>query len=140
MMVPDLNNMPHVFWDLNKRFFDRELSTPSFHVTHKKNLVGRIICRKNSYSKKPKYVCTISISDYYAYPEIEFESIMLHEMIHYYLYVKGIDTDYSHGKAFLEMAERFNKEGGMNVEVVKSPGIIVKNDKVDYIWIERVLS
>ena len=58
---------------------------------------------------------TIEISDFYDYTEYEFRNILIHEMIHYYLYYTGEDPRCRHGKAFKAMAKRFNREYGMNI-------------------------
>ncbi len=58
---------------------------------------------------------TIEISDFYDYTECEFRNILIHEMIHYYLYYTGEAPRCCHGKVFKAMAKHFNREYGMNI-------------------------
>lgn len=112
-MIADLNTIPKVFSECNKKYFNHELKTPRFGVLHSFNTCAKFGYRKGT--KNPK-LATISISDYYDYNEDEFESLMVHEMIHYYLAFTGKDTKVTHGTKFMEMAERLNNEYGLKVD------------------------
>lgn len=61
------------------------------------------------------YNFRISMTDYYDFTPKQFEDILVHEMIHYYLAYFGIDKSCSHGREFKKMAKRLNETYGLNV-------------------------
>ena len=96
----------------NFDYFGNMLPAPNFKVRHSINTLGYFSCLiDDPYGMS----ATIEISDFYDYTENEFRNILVHEMIHYYLYYTGEDTRCHHGKAFKSMAKRFNKDYGMNI-------------------------
>jgi predicted SprT family Zn-dependent metalloprotease len=59
----------------------------------------------------------LEISCYYDWQEDALRDVIVHEMIHYYLAVKHIDNNLTHGEEFLKMAKEMNSRHGMNVSV-----------------------
>lgn len=57
----------------------------------------------------------ISINENYQYTINEFESIVAHEMIHYYLAYYGIDIKCKHGNEFHNLANQINSRMGLNI-------------------------
>ena len=55
------------------------------------------------------------MTDYYDFTQKQFEDILVHEMIHYYLAYFGEDTNCTHGKKFKKMAEDLNRKYGLHV-------------------------
>jgi predicted SprT family Zn-dependent metalloprotease len=55
------------------------------------------------------------MTDYYDFTPKQFEDILVHEMIHYYLAYFGIDKSCSHGREFKKMAKRLNQAYGLNI-------------------------
>jgi hypothetical protein len=97
------------FKKLNVEYFNGELVEPLFKVTHKRRCLGRC--------EKTKGVYIISISTYYDRAEREVNETLLHEMIHLYIYQKGIkDTKPHHGKVFYSIADRINKQGEWDIK------------------------
>ncbi|XP_041441465.1 DNA-dependent metalloprotease dvc-1-like [Xenopus laevis] len=50
-------------------------------------------------------------------PRKDTVQILLHEMIHYYLFIKDI-PDINHGTAFQNEMERINRESGANITII----------------------
>ncbi len=59
----------------------------------------------------------LKISTGFDLPENELEDVVIHEMIHYYIYLNGIDDTSSHGKVFRSMMERINREYGRHLTI-----------------------
>lgn len=95
----------------NDEIFSNRLPTPRFKAIHSTTYFGKFnTYRIGDYGK----TVTICMSDMYLYTQVQFASIMVHEMIHYYLSMNGINSA-RHGKEFMEMAEWVNKNFGLNV-------------------------
>jgi hypothetical protein len=58
---------------------------------------------------------TISINASYQYTIKEFESVVAHEMIHYYLAYYGIDVKCKHGNEFHSLASQINSSMGLQI-------------------------
>ena len=80
--------MPHMFWECNRRYFDHQLRTPKFGLMHSYLTLGKFAYFWGE-KKKPvkKRYMAILMSDYFDFDEETFRNIMVHEMIHYYLYL-----------------------------------------------------
>lgn len=122
--------MPHMFWECNRLYFDHQLRTPKFGLMHSYRNLGRFEYRLGE-KKKPvkKRHMLILMSDYFDFDEETFRNIMVHEMIHYYLYLNN-PSDCSrfsrflrffgfknsdHGPEFMAMAELLNQKYGLNI-------------------------
>ena len=55
------------------------------------------------------------MTDFYDYTEKQFRDVMVHEMIHYYLYYTGEDVKVKHSKAFKRKANEMNRAYGLNI-------------------------
>ena len=87
-MIADLNNMPQMFWECNQLYFNHQLQTPKFGLMHSYRPLGKFAYRWGE-KKMPvkKRHMVILMSDYFDFDEETFRNIMVHEMIHYYLYL-----------------------------------------------------
>ena len=129
-MIADYNTMPHMFWECNRLYFDNQLRTPKFDLLHSYRKLGKFEYRWGE-QKKPvkKRHMVILMSDYFDFDEETFRNIMVHEMIHYYLYLNG-ESNYStfrcflkffgfkcfdHGPKFMAMAQKLNEQYGLSI-------------------------
>lgn len=89
-MIADYNTMPRMFWECNRLYFDHQLRTPKFGLMHSYRTLGKFAYQWGE-KKKPvkKRYMVILMSDYFDFDEETFRSIMVHEMIHYYLYLNN---------------------------------------------------
>ena len=120
------------FIDFNELFFECELPFPNFEVIHTSKDLGRISCEFDNYYNITRV--TISITDYYDFTESQFDNILLHEMIHYYLAWTKKDVNLSHGKEFKEMMRRFNKEYKTNIQVATNVLGFRRNERKWFFW------
>ena len=99
-----------IFRDYNKAYFDNILPVPNFKIRHSVNTLGYFSYMYDEYDSE-----TIEISDFYAYTPNQLRDLMVHEMIHYYLFYTGEDMNLDHGKAFLRKARQLNKTYGLHI-------------------------
>ena len=114
-MIADLNNIPDVFRDFNRKHFGGSLPTPGFEVMSRLDIFARFECRREKYKGHPIRYPKILFSDCYEYTEEDFRNLMVHEMIHYYMMWNGIKDNKSHGKQFMKIANDMNQKYGLNI-------------------------
>ena len=109
-MVANLVNLAENFNICNYVYFEEKLPVPQFGLLHSFRTCGYFHCdyEQEWFSKKLYNIC-ISMTDYYDFTQKQFEDILVHEMIHYYLAYFGEDTNCTHGKKFKKMAEDLNR-------------------------------
>ena len=122
--------MPRMFWYCNEHYFNHELPNPKYGVLHSYSTLGRFSYNLGD-KNKPVKKCyrAIFMSDYFDFDEETFRNIMVHEMIHYYLFLKGVSDcstvrrflrffsfkDYDHGPEFMAMAQKLNEKYGLSI-------------------------
>lgn len=97
----------------NHKFFTDELPKTglSFRIDHSiHNVAGCYFSTQND-----KINTTIYFSDMYEWNEEYLEKIMLHEMVHVFLYSSNRKADSKHGKRFKEVCMNINTKFGVNV-------------------------
>ena len=115
-MVANHDNMLDTFCRCNDKYFEGKLPIPLFDLLHSFRTCGYFHCdyEQGWFSKKLYNFC-ISMTDYYDFTPKQFEDILVHEMIHYYLAYFDFDKRCRHGKKFKEMAERLNLRHGLHI-------------------------
>ena len=112
-MIADFNTMPRMFWYCNRQYFDHKLRTPKFGLIHSFRILARFeYNRKKGKADKNK---RFLFSDYFDFDEETFRNIMVHEMIHYYLFLYGTNDKCDHGADFKAMAQELNQKYGLNI-------------------------
>ena len=106
------------FNKFNTMYFNGELITPSFEVSHTKTALGDF--RNNGFGSY-----RIRLSDYYVREQKDIEQTLLHEMIHQYQ--RQILNERGHGYSFKKKAEEINRKGGYSISRTTS----VENCKVN---------
>ena len=106
------NDIFEYFCKYNDKFFGGILPIPNCVVRHSYRTLGYYHCDRDGYGG---YTHTIEISDNYDYYKGQFRDILMHEMIHYYLFYTGADKRCRHGKKFKQMAKDFNQRYGMDI-------------------------
>ena len=96
----------------NKENFGGRLTPPKFSVNNARTRLGSMAFKwKQFLFKRETYDYVIRLSNYYDIPEVEFQNVLLHEMIHYYIAVNHFKDDSVHGTMFRSIAQRINKQG-----------------------------
>ena len=101
-----------LFRQFNKDYFGNILPMPYIKIRHSVNTLGYFSYMQNEMSGTTE---TLEISDFYAYTSNQLRDIVVHEMIHYYLYYIGEDVRLKHGKSFKRMARQLNQTYGLHV-------------------------
>ena len=115
-MVANLQNMQLAFDEYNKKYFEGKLPIPMFDLLHSFRTCGYFYCDyEQGWFSRTLYNFRISMTDYYDFTPKQFEDILVHEMIHYYLAYFGIDKSFSHGREFKKMAKQLNRDYGLNI-------------------------
>jgi len=101
-----------LFRQFNKDYFGNILPIPYIKIRHSVNTLGYFSYMQNEMFGTTE---TLEISDFYAYTSNQLRDIVVHEMIHYYLYYIGEDVRLKHGKSFMRMARQLNQSYGLHV-------------------------
>lgn len=105
------------FDEFNREYFSSSLPEPRFVTGNARTQLGAMAYKwKSCMGRKRYYDYTIRISNYYDFDEKQFKNVLLHEMIHYYIVVKGINDTSSHGVVFRRIMNRMNA-CGWNISV-----------------------
>lgn len=102
------------FRTLNELIFNRELPIPNIQLLKSYSYCGRFSCKKVIGKRRLKGQ-RIEMSSYYDWNEKEFDDVLLHEMLHYYLAYKHIDNELTHGEEFKQYAVKINNTFGSNI-------------------------
>ena len=100
------------FTEYNNKYFSGMLPIPMFDLMHGCQTLGYFSYQYDEYNNANEM---IQMSDFYDYTEKQFRDVMVHEMIHYYLYYTGEDVKVKHGKAFKRKANEMNRAYGLNI-------------------------
>lgn len=116
IMVANIQNIQLAFNKCNEKYFECKLPIPMFDLLHSFRTCGYCQCDyEQGWFSRTLYNFRISMTDYYDFTPKQFEDILVHEMIHYYLAYFGIDKSCSHGREFKKMAKRLNQAYGLNI-------------------------
>lgn len=100
------------FMRFNTQYFDGVLPLPRLRAGRSRTQLGTMSCkRKTSWGRTKLYDFTISLSNYYDQTEHQFQSVLLHEMIHLSIAVSGVKDTSPHGVVFRGLMQRLNHDG-----------------------------
>lgn len=105
------------FTGFNVRYFDGSLPVPAFAVGHSRTRLGSLTWRykyKLFFRRPCSYV--IRVSNYYDLDELQFKSVLLHEMIHLHIVSRRLKDSSPHGVLFRKIMNEINADG-WNVSV-----------------------
>ena len=104
------------FIDNNELIFECELPFPTIKTIHSYEDLGTCTCIFDNDNNITSV--TIAISDKYNFTKTQFNDVLLHEMIHYYLAWTKKDVNLSHGREFKKMMKEINQKFGTNIDIV----------------------
>lgn len=111
-MQIDIDWLRRNFGTFNSHYFDGLLPVPHFHVGHSRTQLGSLSYKRRSrWGRSTLYDFTLTLSNYYDQTELQFQSVLLHEMIHLSIAVSGVRDTSPHGVVFRGMMERLNRDG-----------------------------
>lgn len=102
----------------NTRYFAGQLPLPRLELSKARTRLGTMSCRRErTFLKTVLRDFTIRISTYYEQDQRGYQTVLLHEMIHYYIAFKGLRDDAPHGRIFRSMMAELNAKDGWNISV-----------------------
>ena len=122
-MVVTRQQIKKLFIEYNGLYFNAELPLCEIRVSSHHRYYGLFQYRRNSQNKA---VCkSITISDLFDYTEENLRSVLVHEMIHYYLIHKRKLFDAAgHGPEFQEMMNELNAKYDLKIKILQDWGAI----------------
>ena len=116
-MIYTLEFAQQCFERFNREIFNNSLPYPKFRLTNvrtymgqmRRTSVGRLFCKKVIY--------TMKLNVRYNIEQHLAEDIIIHEMIHLCLWVRGIKDTSAHGTIFRETMNKINKTYGRNITI-----------------------
>lgn len=100
------------FARFNQQYFRGQLPTPVLLMGRSRTMLGSFSFRRElRMGQRVSTRQTITLSRLYDLPEKEWQSVLLHEMIHYDLHHRGVKDTSPHGENFRNMMDRFNRDG-----------------------------
>ena len=98
----------------NTCYFGGKLPEPAFKIMNSRTRLGMFTCRKERkgfFLTRRVVENTIKISSFYDATARDYDNILLHEMIHYYISHSGRRDNSMHGRLFMAEMERLNNCG-----------------------------
>ena len=134
------------FTTFNAQYFGNILPEPHFVVNHAKRTLGQFSCHKVRRGLLPgrwkTKGYTIKVSEFYNTSDHDRQSVLLHEMIHFYIaYTQTRDTS-AHGKVFRQWMQRLNTDG-WNITITSRNAMLATvptTDKQQYLLLAIRLS
>lgn len=125
-----VTDMATWFRQFNAKYFGGSLPVPNLRIGHSRTQLGSCACRrKPGPGFKILVSYTLTLSDYYDLPLPEVQSVMLHEMIHFYIAFHHLHDTAPHGEIFHQWMNRLNRDG-WHIEVSHRTKDLKKNDSV----------
>lgn len=131
-MSPTVDFIRGQFAAFNARYFGDSLPEPRFVVINARTILGQFVCSRRRgwgvFAGRPRDF-TIKISGHFDMPEKEYQNVLLHEMIHYYIAYNRIKDTSPHGEKFRAIMKRLNEEGGWDIRIsgkVAQYGVVEK--------------
>lgn len=118
-MKPTIAYIREKFDQFNLRYFDGSLPEIPIRLSHARTFLGavRFLRHRNMWGREVLSDFILVISVHYDLPESEVEDTIIHEMIHYYIYVNGIKDTSAHGKEFRKMMDDINRRDGRHISI-----------------------
>ncbi len=109
----------HASFDtFNRLYFNNALPCPRLSLSQSRTRLGSMSCKhKLTWKGYRSYHFAIHVSTYYDQTERQYQNVLLHEMIHYYIAYKGIVDTSPHGKVFRQMMKNLNEKYGWKISV-----------------------
>ena len=129
------------FAKFNHLYFDDTLPTPLFRLSKARTRFGYMKCvtSRKSWFSKPQRTFTIYISTYYDCSERDYQTVLLHEMIHYLICFLRLEDTSPHGVLFKKKADQINR-CGWNITVSTSASHLKVSEQTRNVSADAVCS
>ena len=124
-IVISKNNISKLFFQYNRQFFENQLLIPAFGILHSKIVYGQF---RTKYDKRKKmgYSPQLLISKEIEWTEDGLRDVVVHEMVHLYVWQKTNINRNRHRGLFKKKCDELKKEYGIDV---RRPDIIRQEEK-----------
>lgn len=120
-MTPTTEQIATWFDTFNRDYFAGSMPLPRLALGNSRTRLGSMSCRRRRTLTGWRFSdFAIRLSTYYDCTEREMQTVLLHEMIHYYIAWKGIRDDAPHGSVFRSIMNRLNTRHGWDISVSAS--------------------
>lgn len=118
-MKPDYNFLNSKFQEFNETIFANSLPPIALKLSKARRYVGQFCYKKRSQLFDKPIFCDIAIriSTCFDFTESELEDTLIHEMIHYYIFINNLSDTSAHGKVFRKMMKEINENYGRNITI-----------------------
>lgn len=118
-MIPTLPYLQRKFDEYNQQMFGGVLPLVPIKLGHAKTTLGTCSCkrRRNADGTWANYDFKLRFSTFRDLSERDWDDILLHEMIHYYIGVRQYRDSSTHGRLFKSVMGRINTVYGRNITI-----------------------
>lgn len=121
-MLPTLPFLKSCFDSFNRQFFESSLPPIRLTIGNAARRLGTFtapVRRGEAGKASPELVsqASIRISSCYDLPETRLQDVIIHEMIHYYIWYHGIPCPRPHGPAFIAIMKSINSRPERQISV-----------------------
>ncbi len=118
-MKATYTHINELFDRFNKAIFNCELPQLSMKVSNGARILGCFVHPRRfpSIHERGRGECYIRISGRYDMEPRVLEDTVIHEMIHYLMWIRGVDREPPHGPSFQKEMNRINSTHGRNITV-----------------------
>lgn len=125
-MIPNIKFMEDTFLRFRESIFACPLPIPRFEVTRAATFRGKFAYRR-VWGKICDPVIRLSLN--FNLPAREWEDVLIHEMIHYVIALRGV-RETSHGPTFQSMMKQINSDFGRDIRIshrAQYPGVATRS-------------
>lgn len=107
------------FGHFNNLIFSGELPPVPIRLSNARSYVGQCRCKRKRtlFGKVQCYDFSIRINGKMDFTESELEDVLIHEMIHYHIFFRGLKDSSAHGKVFRGIMNRVNSTFSRHVSI-----------------------
>ena len=117
-MILTVEILKEWFVRFNTDYFDGTLPVPRLALSRARTRLGSISYkRRRRWLKTEVYDFCIRVSTYYACSERDYQNVLLHEMIHYYIAYHRLRDTSAHGRLFRKMMAELNTRHGWQISI-----------------------
>ena len=136
-MIASAEFVKEAFGKFNAEIFGGVLPVPHFQLSRARSFLGKLRYKvtPRALGRKPVYSdYTLIISTLYDLPQTELEDVVIHEMIHYLLMIRGIEDSSAHGPQFRSYMNAINERFGRNI-TISHKGRAADTKRVHYVGV-----
>ena len=139
-MIPTVGYLEERFDTFNELCFEGALPRIPIKLSGGQSFIGRLTYRpvrdwRGRVVRKEDFV--LRISTRFDLPEAEIEDTLIHEMIHYWIALQGLQDSSTHGKLFRAKMKEINERHGRNLSIShrSTPEELDRDQRISEHWL-----